>query len=575
MKTLKKYNMFKFTALFMAFVWLFGAYATGMMGVHATDEINYPGEDNNNYIGDEYFGENDVEANQAEAGGDSFEPISPLSVGWTQPINTPPLQPVRPVLERRDWQDHGDLNDAPRVPVNFNRLILTSDMNFSQIHSVIFNCPVRQGCPNTSTIRPDCPYERFAAFRLWHFQQDVLPYLDMCRYSSMTLQEHPTREWGVGNFQYAYVQWLHFNTNFGLDGVHTPDELGGWDSRMVIMGNFYDRMFVNSRPPHILCYESGYGTLRNYLFPMTPACVANPPAADVQPSFTNLTHPEGKIFGGWFTPTPGNEGPYNANNLGSQEGRFFERTEDVTTQLHRTLYARWYPLPTVEKAVSPGQLTHEDVERGIPVFYTITIDTHGLPSDMIDLLVEDTLDERLTLVEGSVRIQPAVGPPEYTNDDGALSFYISDILGPVRGIDRIVITFKATVNPDVITPETNEIIRISNTAILYGPPGPGNGEREELDRDDTIFEIPVPPVPPVEYPDDCDCPECECPCECPECECECDCEEVQQRPGKVSRPAGKAPATGDLTSTIPLFAGLLFSMSAVLGGTSLRRRFKR
>ena len=549
MKALKKYRLFKFTALLMAFVWLFGAYAAGMTGVHATDEFNYPGEDNN-YIEGEYFGENDVATFNAVARSD-----------W------------EPILERRDWQYSGNLSDPLRDPreVNFDTSVLEPGMTFSEIHYAIFHCQTRKDCDNNSTVFPACPEERFAAFRLWHFHSSapIFHYLEMCRDELLrTLEDdhqNPARNWGVGNFQYAYVQMLHFNTNFELVGDHTPSAVGNWDSRMVIMGSYYDRMFVNTIrpavPPAIDCYGHGYGTLRNYLFPMSPACAINPPVAGVQPGFTNLVHPDGMIFGGWFVEGPEGNPAYFANNLGSQEGRFFERTERVTTDLNKNLFARWYPLPTVEKAVSPGQLTHAQVAAGNPLFYTITIDTHGLPSNMIDLVVQDTLDDRLTLVESSVRIHPSVGSdPNYTNEDGALSFYISDIFGPVRAIERIEITFRATVNLDVITPEPTEIIRIPNTAILFGPPGPDSGEREKLGRDDTVFEIPLPPVPPAEYPPD--------PPDDPP-------PPPSSNNNVEPDTTDAAPRTGDFTATAPLLAGFLFSMSAVLGGISLRRRFRR
>ena len=38
---------------------------------------------------------------------------------------------------------------------------------------------------------------------------------------------------------------------------------------------------------------------------------------------------------------------------------------------------------------------------------------------------------------------------------------------------------------------------------------------------------------------------------------------------------GNGPLTGDLASFVPMLAGLLFAMSSVLGGTSLKRRFRR
>ena len=561
---LKKYRLFKFMALLMAFVWLFGAYATGMTGVHATDDIGYTGSVDNYYGGDD-LGENDEGGLGVEAFG-----VEPRA-SWTPNLlrrDWPRIHPggTPPYTQGPIWTN--DNGGVSRDSVAIEPLPSTQGtFTLGDIHLHFRDCTTRRNCDNNSIVSPENEADRQAAFRVWNYNSSAanyFPYLLMTPGSAAQLNDFGNR-WGNTNFQYAYVQYLQFDMNFFGTGGNLNEDY----ERMVIMGSFHDRMFVGPAPN-----IDGYHTLRNYLFPVSPNCPTphqrcselDLVGLNLSPSHTDVVHPYGLIFGGWFNTLE------DANRLGSQIGRVWERCEvmrRVTTALNRQIYARWYPLPTVEKTVTPGQLTHAQVAAGTPLIYTITIDTHGLPSNMIDLLVEDTLDDRLTLVESSVRIHPAVGSvPNYTNEDGALSFYISDILGPVRGIDRIEITFRALVDPDVITPRTTQIIPISNTAILFGPPGPDGG-REPIDEDDTTFDIIPPPPPPPEItpPVICECPECDCP--------ECECVEVQQQPAKVTRPAGKAPSTGDFTATAPLLAGLLFSMSAVLGGTSLKKRFRR
>ena len=630
---LKKYRLFKIMALSMAFVWLIGTYATGMTGVHATDDFDYTGSvDDNN--GGEYLEEPVV----------GTIGVVPLSV-WSP----------TPVLERRDWTNSGDLSDDSRLPVLFNVSRLEGSwMTFADIHEAFFGCIVRRGHTNSSTVHPIDEDDRRAAFRVFHFHQGTLTYLNMCQHNdTATLDGQPNRSWGSGNFQYAYVQMLYFNTNFEHNGVHTENILGEWTSRMVIMGSHYDRMFVNSIPPFLPCYGSGYGTLRNYLFPRSPACQVLPPAGGVNQGFDNLVHPRGYIFGGWF----------DVYYHGDQTERIRERTGPVTTQPIRTLYARWYK-PTIDKVVNPTEITPEQIIAGTPVTYTITIDTVNMPANLINFTVTDPLDSRLTFLPDSVNITPSPGTgaaqPSIVN--GVLTFDISDFAGE-DPIGDIVITFQATVNPGATG-------TIENIAYLYGPPGTGpsggdgpitqsppaeleilpdgsitvivvdddgnpvpganvnlyddegnrirtgvtgeNGrvvfphlpdgeyrvvvthpdhpgwtqerEVEIVDASDEVVIVVIPGPPPYQYPIECDCecdcPECDCPdCDCPDCDCvECECQCDCPPPTTRGRPAGAgrgAPRTGDFSSVTPFLASILLSMSAIFGGIELKRRFKK
>ena len=583
---LKKYRLFKFMALFMAFVWLFGAYATGMRGVHATDDINNPGEDDNYYIGGENLGEND------EGGDDEGDDL------WTSAaFNARSTVTWALGLRRRDWVADGihqyPFNDnlfEQTRPYHTNIGTFQGDPTLGNLHEFFRDWAVENV---NYTSRPPLQADAEAAFRVWHaisaspaastpgWHYLMLPYgSDDSLSERLNAQGQPR-----GYFQYAFVQRLEFNTNFNMQGAQSP--LGESYYRYVIMGSHYDRMFVHYYRAGYLGVPTNFQTLRNHLFPVSPVCIvtlthSNPEyatlLADLEPIRRDLIHPEGKIFGGWFD-TLG-----QAQNLGSQEGRVSERCAvmgRVTTDPNRTIFARWYPLPTVEKAVTPGQLTQQQVADGATLAYTITITTGTLPANLINLIVEDLLDSRLSLVDRSVAISPLPGSyPRYTlAEDGTLRFYISELSGsdPIPN-GRVVINFRATVNEDAIPPGTTTVVEIPNTAILLRPPPPGeNGEEERIDESDEIIVRVTPPVIPPEGPPPviCECPECECPCDCPVCECECDCVEVQQQPGNVPPPAGKAPTTGDFTATAPLLAGLLFSMSAVLGGTSLRKRFRR
>ena len=649
---LKKNRLFKFMALLMAFVWLFGAYATSMTGVHATDDINNPGEDDNYYIGGENLGENDEEGLGIEA----TIGVLPM-VNQSPPVGTWPYPNRSTNLQRRDHPS--SFPDSDPIRYSFNTSYLTQGMTLGAIFDLFFNCPLRRtsdlssGHPSFAGERfPYCPIDRRYAFRVFHAHGTDFPYMNMQRDDYVT--PFPSARWDRGRlhggyFQYAYVQLLQFNMNFCGDG--DPGDIRDRYERMVIMGSYYDRMFVGPGPA-VYGTVDGYFTLRNYLFPTSPNCPTAPrcpilsvdrPGTVPHSTQRDVAHPEGFIFGGWFH-TPG-----QASNTASQDGRAWERgMGNVTTTLDRQIYARWHR-PAVEKIVNPTEITPAQIAAGTPVEYTITITTDNMPAYLINFNVVDNLDPRLTFLPGSVNITPAPGEgldSSFTLADGVLTFDISGSGEEI--ISEIVITFQVTVSPDATG-------TIGNTAYLYGPPGTGEGP---IDQDEDEFEIlpdgsitvnvvyddgalvpgaivnlydgegnligtavtgengrvVFPNLPDGEYtvrvthpnypdwsrvvpveivdasdeivtvviprpgvggpPDPCDC-ECDCECDCPECDCECDCVEGQQQPGNVPPPAGKAPTTGDFTATAPLLAGLLFSMSAVLGGTSLRKRFRR
>lgn len=574
---LKKYRLFKFVALLMAFVWLFGAYATGMTGVHATDDRDDTNECN------------------SIIGGDNLETFDigafhERSDNWVVSRLERRDHIVARPYERND-NEFGPPGDRVRRPY-FDldpEIIIEPGMTFDVIFNLFLNNLGRLDPYSSSTQadRHPAPEDRAEAFRVFNFRAASettthLYYISMCRFDTASTLESVGR-WNIGTFQYAYVQQLHFDLNFDRTGGNIEPAYG----REVIMGSHYDRMFVGG--------ARGYETLWNHLFPVSPRCPITPRCpilagiyfpANAQgergipyPVHRNVVHPNGYIFGGWFNTLP------EANALGSQEGRVWEREMGrVTTDPHRTIFARWYPLPTINKGVTPGQLTKEQVADGATLAYTITVNTGNLPGNMIDLIVEDLLDPRLSLVESSVAISPTVGTdPSFTlADDGTLRFYIGELAGsnPIPN-GRIVITFQAAVDRNAIPAGTTTIVEIPNIATLLRPPVPGqNGEEEVLDESPRIVVRITPPIPPEIIPPKCECPECQCPeCECPECQCpKCQCEPCQRRlkdPTRPSTTGREAPRTGDLTSVVPLLSSILFSMSAIFGGTALRRRFKK
>jgi LPXTG-motif cell wall-anchored protein len=91
-------------------------------------------------------------------------------------------------------------------------------------------------------------------------------------------------------------------------------------------------------------------------------------------------------------------------------------------------------------------------------------------------------------------------------------------------------------------------------------------------------ECPEPEPPPEYKPNEEDddkvllCPDCLLPIK--ECICNGD-EPPIKGPADDTRPQVTAPRTGDNTSTLPMIVGLLFSMSAVFGGISLKKRFNK
>ena len=185
---------------------------------------------------------------------------------------------------------------------------------------------------------PENEADRRIAFRVWHGTPNQRFHIDIVADSD---ELFPYTRWGQNHFQYAYVQYLHFNQNFCGNGV-SSDVNPDWQ-RMNIMGSYYDRMFVYRNNPAVNDLWEGsdmrYETLGNRLFPTSPYCPEHPYLSGMEPVSRNVVHPQGYIFGGWFDTLA------QANNLNSQEGRVSEREMGrVTTDLNRTIYARWYPV---------------------------------------------------------------------------------------------------------------------------------------------------------------------------------------------------------------------------------------
>ena len=252
------------------------------------------------------------------------------------------------VLQRRDWMHSSgpgfnnlfpwNDNHAARAVFPVSPIIPNGDIiTLGEMYEHFWSCPLRRSHPGASTFRPSSEWDQRAAFRVWHATPNQRYHLDLVDGSS---EPFPLSRWLNPHFQYAYVQYLHFNLNFCGNGL--PSDVNHNFTRTNIMGSHYDRMFVFSGAgAGWEGHDSRYETLRNYLFPVSPSCevtLPHPVMSDVQPVYSNLQHPDGYIFGGWFRTLA------EANNHESEEGRMFERTDRVSTALQRTLYARWTPV---------------------------------------------------------------------------------------------------------------------------------------------------------------------------------------------------------------------------------------
>ena len=570
-------------------------------------------------------------------------------------------------LQRRDWQGSptwtANCNDNAGVargtfpagtlePTLLDgELVTTYGQIFNFFFNAINNAISNPDIYNNSITAPANLGDRRVALRVFHGSPVPYPpnpealgqryHVDMVDGSSTVF---PRERWGHAHFQYAFVQWLHFDANISFDEAYVPGQYvrPEWN-RMVIMGNFYDRMFVsvpaaaNSPAPNHFPYSPRYyETLRNYFFPVSPIC---PPStvAGMNPrnghrGIANVTgqisHPKGYIFGGWFDTRE------QANNLGSQDGRVRERTENVTTALNRTIYARWYPRPTILKTVNPRTLTAVQVEAEATLTYTITVNVGDLPPEMINLEVIDNLPTYLTFVPNSLTSNIGFSGITNNSDGNNLRFTIAGLsAAPPNGMIRF--TFQTNVATD--TPAGT----IGNTAILLGPPSSDGGERGELDRDEAEVTInpPIvippcdcPPCPPCDcypcdcfpcdcypcdcypcdcYPCDCypcDCYPCDCyPCVCYPCDCECEpcicvcdgsscvcvCEPCEcecrvcactngggtgnnnNKNNSVGGGGSSSPVTGDQISNSIIVYFVLLAFSTFLGGEAIKRRKKR
>lgn len=567
----------KWIAFMMVFMWLFGAYATNVIVANAEDG-------NSTRIFGGSRGTNDTTTTEVEE-----DDAEVLSVRVYQGIQAASIWTPR--LQRRDWVGAqggwtADCNDNGGIArVAFDTTVsLTSPITLGEIFEAFFYCIDRRtdgASSGSDPARHPAPEFRREAFRVFHAGNGY-PYLDM-RDCFETFFPMETERWGEGYFQYAYVQILHFDQNFFGTGGNINDD---WQ-RTVIMGSFYDRMFVGA---DYMCGH-GYHSLRNFLFPVSATCPANnstplpigEPGHDARGSIANtsqISHPNGFIFGGWF------ECLDTANALGSQDGRVWERgTGNVTTVPFRTIYARWYPVPIIEKTANPTTLTAAQVAAGATITYTLTVNVFDLPPDLINLEVIDNLSENLTFVPNSLTSNIGLAGITNNSEGNNLRFTIDGLTdAPPDGL--IIINFQASVATD--TPPGT----IGNTATLLGPPPTDGGPRDELGSDEAevIVQPPIPPPPPpcpgccdcepcpgcCDCDCDCDCepcPGCECDCEpCPGCECDCepcgcetgcdcnvcdctpsDCKKGDRRPG--------APRTGDLLSPKNLVMTVLTMLS--------------
>ena len=251
------------------------------------------------------------------------------------------------VLQRRDWMHSSgpgfnnlfpwNDNHAPRAVFPVSPIVPSGNIiTLGEMFEHFWHCPERRNNPLASHFRPGSEEEQRIAFRVWHATPGQRYHIDLTEGSA---ELFPLSRWQTPHFQYAYVQYLHFNLNFCGNGL--PSDVNHGFTRMNIMGSHYDRMFVYSGAgAGWEGRDARYETLRNHLFPVSQNCEIVQPHPDmsgVQPVYDNLEHPNGYTFGGWFRTLA------HANNHESEEGRMLERTERVSTDLSRTLYARWIP----------------------------------------------------------------------------------------------------------------------------------------------------------------------------------------------------------------------------------------
>ena len=480
MRSTRMRNKTRVIALLMMLVWML---TSTVANVSAYEGELYSGVASAGDQADSGYAADDGEI---EGVGEGYSEIA----GTSGNMGIQPFSTWTPGLQRRDWQDHGIASDAPRVA--FNSVppgpLLTNSMDSGAMWQAFFDWSERINNPNSSghanyaDIRhPANPLYREIAFRVWHGTPYTSYHFELVQDSSVPF---PAYRWNVQHFQYAYVQYLYFNLNFCGDGVD-EDIVPAW-RRAVIMGSYYDRMFVflNTNPGWNGA-DNPYQTLRNYLFPKSATCPVNTSAIGHFPPANRDVYRTGFIFGGWFC------NPDYARNLGSQDGRVHERTDRVTTALSRSIYARWYPIPTIEKAANPATLTATQVEAGAKITYTLTVDVGDMPPALINLQVRDNLPAGLTFVPNTLTYNVVDG---ITNNSvgNDLRFTIAGLTEtPADGL--ITITFQASVATD--TPAGT----IPNIARLYGPPptGGGDDDRTEMNRDNAVVGVDQPPTPSI------------------------------------------------------------------------------
>lgn len=94
------------------------------------------------------------------------------------------------------------------------------------------------------------------------------------------------------------------------------------------------------------------------------------------------------------------------------------------------------------------------------ITWTVEVDAAGLP--MTDVILEDVLPEGLTYVEGSLAVVPAVWEPRAETVGQKLKISLGSV------VQKTTVTFDTSVEPEKAGFNSNEDVKITNTAVLKG-----------------------------------------------------------------------------------------------------------
>ena len=320
----------------------------------------------------------------------------------------------------------------------------------------------------------------------------------------------------------------------GLDGASPNLDITG-QSLVITGGSISNNTAVNGGGIGFVVYPGlDYEDYEDVIFQYLVNVVIGPEVNMADNEATNGSRPNEDLYAG----------KTNINHLDRSVlsepydyvGRF------TNHDIHTPRQAR-IATPTITKAVTPA--LPQTVAPGGTVTYRITVNTDEMdPTAFMDgVRVSDVLDGRLTFNPNSVGVTGVVGGSggfayDFDATSRTLEVY-NMVLSP--GSTQVVITFTATVPANVSIPSNVQHIDISNTAKLTIGFGT---DAEETIRSNTVNVRVL----------------------------RAQGENGQNNNNNI---INGAPKTGDFTPLLFLFSGVLFSLSAVLGGTSLKKKLRK